>query len=385
MLSTIAEARHLKSSDLEAAHFCHLRDRDAILRMRDTLIRLSARCGQTGAMDFLEYFLTSTESLKKAPYLVLLASRSDVNIFDLEAEDLLAAVLVYEYKVMGFYSRVFSTSDLNGNRVVIAPAPARAAVSARVCRYLMERGAQVVMLTFAGDDIGEAGSEWFVGTSRGYKKRWWATQTREVGATIVLEKTLDETLAKMGKHTRRNLRYYRRKAEVELLCTFNSDAKSSLTMARLIELNQASAHPVAEVALRRRYDTMKSLDGLFCVSVNTPDGQWISLLGGRRHHGVAEIDWQMNRGGLEKYSVGTMIRSFLIEHEIAIGTKRLFFEGGTPHSMRLAFISEKATDILVTKRSLFVSALRRFAQWKSPHRNFLLQLLVNPKLLWHLR
>jgi hypothetical protein len=384
MLSTSVEAKHLKAIDLEAAHFCHLRDRSAILRMREKLIRLSTRCGQTGAMDYLEYFLTSTENLKKAPYLVLLVRRSDVNVFELDAEDLIAAVLIYEYKVMGFYSRVFSTSDFNGSRAVIAPVAERARVSSMVCRYLMERGAQVVMLTFAGDGNG-ANPEEFVGAIEGDRKRWWTRQTREVGATIVLEKTLDQTLAALGKHTRRNLRYYRRKAESELMCTFESDVKSSLSMARLIELNQASTHPVTNVVLERRYSTMKALDGLFCVGVKIPDGQWISLLGGRRHHGISEIDWQMNRGGLEKFSVGTVIRAFLIEHEIAIGTDRLFFEGGTPHSMRHSFASEKTIDIVVTKRSPFVFALRRSAQWRTLGKNFLMQTLINPTLRWDLR
>jgi hypothetical protein len=128
---------------------------------------------------------------------------------------------------------------------------------------------------------------------------------------------------------------------------------------------------------------MKELDGLFCVGVKTPDGQWVSLLGGRRHHEVSEIDWQMNRAGLEKYSVGTVIRAYLIEHEIEIGTGRLYFEGGTPHSMRHAFISEKAVDIVVAKRSLFVSLVRRVANW-SPPKNFLLQTLVDPALRWEL-
>jgi hypothetical protein len=380
MLSTSVEARRLKGIDLEAAHVCHLRDRSAILRMREILIRLSARCGQTGAMDYLEYFLTSTENLKKAPYLVLLATRSDVNVFELEAEDLIAAVLVYEYKALGFYSRVFTTSDFNGSRAVIAPPAERARVSTMVCRYLVERGAQIVMLTFAGDQA-ETNQEWFASAVEGDKRLRWTTQTREVGGTIILEKTLDETLAAMGKHTRRNLRYYRRKAESELMCTFESDVKSSLSMAHLVELNQTSTHPVAFTVLERRYSTMKALDGLYCVGVKTPDGQWISLLGGRRHHGVSEIVWQMNRSGLEKYSVGTVIRAYLLEHEIAIGTDRLSFEGGTPHSMRHAFVSEKAIDIVVAKRSPLVFALRRSAQWLNP-KNFLLQTLVNPALRW---
>jgi hypothetical protein len=383
MLSTSHEAKDSLGSDLDAAHFFVLRGRAAILRVQPVLVRLSALCKQTGAMDYLEYFLTGTDNLKKIPYLVLVGKRRDLNVAELQAEDLKGAVLVYEYKVLGMPSRVFTTSDFNGSRAVIALPAERTKISASVGRYLMTNGAQVVMLSYAGEGD-ETWSECFDGSIAGDEKRLWTTQTREVGATIVLEKTADATLAAMGKHTRRNLRYYRRKAEAELGCTFEGDVKSMLGKAQLIELNQASTHPVSEVVLERRYSTMKALDGLFCVGVKTPDGQWLSLLGGRRHHGVSEIDWQMNRGGLERYSVGTVIRAYLIEHEIEIGTCRLYFEGGTPHSMRHAFISEKAVDIVVAKRSLFVSLLRRVAHWSPPRNNFLLQTLVDPALHWEL-
>jgi hypothetical protein len=383
MLSTSHEAKDLLGNDLDAAHFFVLRGRAAILRIQPVLVRLSALCTQTGAMDYLEYFLTGTDNLKKIPYMVLVGKRPDLNLAELRAEDLKGAVLVYEYKVLGMPSRVFTTSDFNGSRAVIALPADRTKISASVGRYLMTNGAQVVMLSYAGEGD-ETWSECFDGSISGDEKRLWTTQTREVGATIVLEKTVDATLAAMGKHTRRNLRYYRRKAEAELGCVFEGDMKSMLGKAQLIELNRASTHPVSEAVLERRYSTMKALDGLFCVGVKTPEGEWISLLGGRRHHGVSEIDWQMNRGGLERYSVGTVIRAYLIEHEIEIGTDRLFFEGGTPHSMRHAFISEKAVDIVVAKRSLFVSLLRRVAHWSPPRNNFLLQTLVDPALHWEL-
>jgi hypothetical protein len=383
MLSTRDEVKDLLGSDLNPVHFLVLRGREAILRIQPILVRLSALCGQTGAMDYLEYFLTGTDNLKKIPYLVLAGKRPDLIVAELRAEDLKGAILLYEYKVLGMPSRVFTTSDFNGSRAVIAPPAERTMISASVGRYLMTNGAQVVMLSYAGEGD-ETWSACFDGSVPGDEKRLWTTQTREVGATIVLEKTVDETLAVMGKHTRRNLRYYRRKAEAELECIFEGDVKSMLNKAQLIELNEASTHPVSEDVLERRYSSMKALDGLFCVGVKRPDGQWISLLGGRRHHGVSEIDWQMNRGGLERYSVGTVIRAYLIEHEINIGTSRLYFEGGTPHSMRHAFVSEKAVDIVVAKRSLFVSLLRRVAHWSPPRNNFLLQTLVDPALHWEL-
>jgi hypothetical protein len=367
--------------DADAAHFFLLRGRDQILRMQSVLSSLSSLCDQTGAMDYLEYFLTATENLKKTPYLALASSRSDVDVFDLRSEDFKGAALAYEYRILGLPSGVFSTSDFNGIRTVIAPAEMRPRLSALICRCLLEHGAQVVLLSFAE---GSEENHQRVAVA-GNKKYWWATQTREVGATIALEKTFDATLAHLGKHTRRNLRYYRRKAEAELNCTFVGDVKDTLTRDQLAELNHASTHPVADRVLERRYSTMKALEGGFCLGVKAPDGQWISLLGGRRHHGVSEIDWQVNRRGLEKYSVGTVIRSYLIEHEIRMGKDRLFFEGGTPHSIRHAFLAEKAMDIMVLNRSPFALLLRTWAQWFRPKKNFLLQTLSNPDLKWELR
>jgi hypothetical protein len=248
----------------------------------------------------------------------------------------------------------------------------------------MDRGARIVLLNL------EPGSPdscqiCFEDAMAGSTKRWWGTQRREVGGTIALHKTFDATLARMGKHTRRNMRYYRRKAEAELGCSFIPDVRSILTMAQLVELNYASTHPVPCSVLERRYQTTKSMDGFFCVGLSGADGKWISLLAGRRHHGVTEVDWQMNRAGMAKHSVGTVIRSYLIEHEIAIGMQKLFFEGGTPHSMRHSFLSEEAMDIVVMNRSLPVFLLRSIARWLHPEKNFLLQTLMSPAVKWQLR
>jgi hypothetical protein len=383
MLSIGSEAI-FNADDPNSAHFFVLRGRVEILRLRSVLRNLSEFCDQAGATDYLEYFLTATENLKKTPYLVLMASRSDVSVLELRARDLWGAVLVYEYRVLGFGSSLFTASDYNGSRAVIAPAKLRRQVSAAVCRYLMDRGAQIVLLNLE-PGAPESCQICFEGAMAGTTKRWWGTQRREVGATIALHKTFDATLARMGKHTRRNMRYYRRKAEAELGCSFTANVKSMLTMGQLMELNHASTHPVPHSILKRRYKTTKSMEGFFCVGSTRADGQWISLLGGRRHRGVTEVDWQMNRGGLAKYSVGTVIRSYLIEHEIANGMEKLFFEGGTPHSMRHSFLSEQAMDIVVMNRSLSVFLLRSIARWLHPEKNFLLQTLMSPAVKWQLR
>lgn len=302
----------------------------------------------------------------------------------MRAEDLRGAVLIYEYRLLGLGSNLFTTGDFNGSRAVIAPAALRRQVSAAICRYLMERGAQIVLLSLEPGSQ-ESCQTCFEDAMTGERKRWWTTRTREAGATLALQDTLDATLATLGKHTRRNLRYYRRKAEADLDYSFIHEAKSIVTMAQLRELNRASTHPVAQSVLDRRLRTLGSIEGFFCVGLRQPSGRWISLLAGRRHHGVTEIDWQMNRSGLAKYSVGTVVRSYLIEHEVAIGTERLFFEGGTPHTMRYSFLSQNAMDIVVMNRSVFVFLLRRCARWLRPERNFLLQTLLSPAVKWQLR
>jgi hypothetical protein len=98
-------------------------------------------------MDYLEYFISATEDFKKTAYLVLMTSRPNVGALELQAEDLRGAVLLYEYRILGFRSSLFTTCDFNGNRTVIAPAALRGQVFAAVCRYLMEHGAQVILIS----------------------------------------------------------------------------------------------------------------------------------------------------------------------------------------------------------------------------------------------
>jgi hypothetical protein len=287
---------------------------------------------------------------------------------------------------MGFPSGLFSTRDFNGLRGIIAPAATRAKISAMICRYLAEHGARAVQVTFAAE-TGTFSQTGLVEATEdsGKRKRWWTVQSREVGASIALRKTMDASLANIGRHTRRNLRYYRRKAEAELGCTFSSDLRGILTMAQFRELNGAATHPVSEPVLKRRFAVMNSMEGSFCTGIRTGEGQLISLLGGRRHNFVAEIDWQMNRGGLSKYSIGTVTRSFLIENEIKIGTERLFFEGGTMHTLRYSFLPQKAVDIVVRNQDPFVSLLRTFTVPLRLDKCFLVQTLANPGLKWRLR
>jgi hypothetical protein len=117
--------------------------------------------------------------------------------------------------------------------------------------------------------------------------------------------------------------------------------------------------------------------------VKAADGRWLSLIGGRRRRGVTEIDWQLNLAGLPQHSLSTVMRSYMLEHEVALGTRKLVFEGGTPHSIRHSFTSVAAEDVIVHRRSLIAWAIRKAARWITPKKNFLGQLLHDPDLNWN--
>jgi hypothetical protein len=90
----------------------------------------------------------------------------------------------------------------------------------------------------------------------------------------------------------------------------------------------------------------------------------------------------MNRAGLPRHSLSTVMRSYLLEQEIECGTQKLVFEHGTPHSMSHSFVTSTAVDILVRRQSFREWALCRFAGWIFPEKNFLRNALWDPDLVW---
>src|SRR5579859_902804 len=98
-------------------------------------------------------------------------------------------------------------------------------------RRLMDQGVLAVLLSFRNGDGAslKSGTDLENGILRGQpigcstakdKTARWAWRERTTPDYLELKETFDETLAKIGTRTRRNMRYYRKRAEVELGCVF---------------------------------------------------------------------------------------------------------------------------------------------------------------------
>jgi hypothetical protein len=350
-----------------------LRGREAVLSRLGMLNELCERTGQAGATRWLDHQMRTPTERKKIPTLVLVGRGASVGAES--ATDLRGAVILYEYKFAGWGVNIFAADDSSGQRVVIAPKHLREEVVEEVCDALVKQGALAVMMTYDGQM--ERDSKGVRGNSARCER---ATRARNIPLYLPLGATFEATLASLGKHTRRNLRYYRRRAEGTLGTEFVP--RAALSRSEFLEINRSSIDPVSDELARWRYDEFAHASEVLFAGVRSRDGRWLSLIGGRRYGQVTEIDWQMNLAGLPRLSLSTVMRCYLLEHEIGLGTGKLFFNGGTPHSMRHSFVRVDVVDAIALRESPVGRMLRTLAQLLKPKRNFLAQALYDPQIRW---
>ena len=354
-----------------------LRGRATLAAMRPLLAELACHTGQTTAMDSLEHLLDAPAIQGKVPYLVLVGGGEQPDGKSVAVTDLQGAVVLHEYRIAGRGARVFSTHDVTGQQTVFAPDAIRAQVAELAGLTLADQGALITLISVEMAAGAECSPP--LPTAPG-SQSLIATRTRTLPRDLLMETTLDATLAKLGKRTRRNLRYYRRRAEAALGTSFIPSAEVS--REQFIEMNRTSTNPAPEADAAWRYDSLGDLPGSMFAGVSDRDGRWLSLVGGRRYNGITEIEWQMNRAGLPRYSLSTVMRSYLLEHEVARGTTKIMFQGGTTHSMRNALIGSNVLDILVVRRSPLAWLVQQFAKRLFPESNFLGKVLRDPNLAW---
>jgi hypothetical protein len=131
---------------------------DAFLSYRPQLIQLADRCGLVGAMDYVEYLLTTPYHVDKQPRRLI--EHSEVFGFRREArgklphlllrfvsENLTAAILLHEYRLFGLPTQAFISVDADGYRTVIAPPEQHAKLASEAAEFLLSRGAAIVLVS----------------------------------------------------------------------------------------------------------------------------------------------------------------------------------------------------------------------------------------------
>ena len=147
---------------------------------------------------------------------------------------------------------------------------------------------------------------------------------------IKLGETFASTLSRFGAHTRRNLRYYRRRAESELNAAYDPDLSFAESDEALRQLSDHSFQPfsgsIAE--WRKMEQLLRAQPGYFAMGLHA-GGEWLSYLAGLRSGNFTYVLMQINHTGFARYSLSTVLRSYFFEHEIGRGQEEIKFVNGT--------------------------------------------------------
>jgi hypothetical protein len=183
---------------------------------------------------------------------------------------------------------------------------------------------------------------------------------------LKLSVTFAATLARFGPHTRRNLRYYRRRAEKELEAQFSPELTFGESDQALRELSELSFQP-----FEKSLDEWRKMDGLlrtrpgyFAMGLRAR-GKWISYLVGMRAGATTYVLLQMNHSEYARYSLSTVLRSYFFEHEIALGQKEIKFVNGTCAAFQRCCESDRCVTVTAHRGLAAFVLFNWIAPWHS--------------------
>lgn len=339
-------------------------------------------------MHWLDFFLSDPLAAGKSPCIVLIAAVRADSVAELQPDQVRGTALLFEYTPLGLRSGLYCTDDSSGLRSLVAPIAERAEMAARIAEVLLADGAQIVLLTIDGcapvdgNEVADAclSAEWL-----------FAHRSRDVARALELAPTFAQTLAKLGKSTRFNLGYYRRRLAAKRPCEFHADIRGMLTEAEMQTLNASSLNPVARDLCSLRFRAVhEEPDGFLLGLRDLASQRWLSVIGGWRQRDATVLYWQTNASGHERDSIGTVMRSYFLEHEISQGARSISFYGGTTHSMSHCFRSDRVCDLVVRRRSVrsvlmvLLARVVHALQRRKRRVNFVVEVLSDPTLRWQM-
>ncbi len=363
--------------------------KEKIIALRTELIDLAERCGQSGMMHSLDYFLALPYFGLQVPFKLLGRSRAISNIITREREKfprlflrtgphgLDAAVLLVEHRLHGLHTGLYMPTTVDGYRTVVAPPDQLDTVAKEAGEFALQQGAMMVLVSYLKP--AEATSAENSAADFQNVPHLIATQLRDASRVLPLASTYDATLARMGRHTRRNFRACQRRVVQELGAVYI--AEPEITLSEFLKVNEGSMYTAPAWVARWRYESIHSMDQGVFAGLRAADGTWLSLIGGHREADTVRLDWQMNLMRFASLSLVSAMRAFFIASQIDRGVRWIRFEGGTLHSMNSAFLKEQARDLIFACRALPPGVVRRLSKAISTG-GPLAKALSSPALAW---
>jgi hypothetical protein len=181
-----------------------------------------------------------------------------------------------------------------------------------------------------------------------------------------LEDTYEGFLNRLGSQTRRNMRYYRRRAEQEgwsfVREIGREDAAAAIAfLSRFQNVGEKDAEQLR--LLQQRFELVP---GAFFSGLRSGDGTWLGVVGGWRRGSTLFVILQMNHSEFAKASVSTVLRSYLIEAVIGSGVSHIKFLGDCQGILK-KYCGIRVNHLLLCPSTNFFSSLgTRTVCWLFP-------------------
>lgn len=192
----------------------------------------------------------------------------------------------------------------------------------------------------------------------------------EIRDLLLLGPSFEAFLRTLGRHTRRNFRYYRRRAMLlgwQFVASLAPD-EIAAALRQLAPLQRTSHYSWR--ALPRLTDTVKRTPNACFAGMRTPEGDWVSLLAGWHNGSQGYVLFQLNRAG-RKYDSGSLsvaLRSNYLERLIECGVRNVRFIGGCQGILKRYCAVERRELITLRKpgwRAAFSLSEERCRRWAS--------------------
>ena len=284
-------------------------------------VEMGELCERTGLADNpllrLDFFLRRVRLFPGNRPVVLLVRSSEL---------LEGAVYLYEKTLCALptgYMRGFD--HLSGDSCVIADQDARALILECAIRGL-----------FAEKNVVAAWATVCLGPATAIKGRQEDENSVSLEFNSIcrnyrlkLGDTFAATLTRIGPRTRRNLRYYRKRAESDIKAAFEPQLTIAQSDAALHDLSKRSFQPFASSLSEwcKMDGMLRTQPGYFAVGLRA-NGEWVSYLAGIRMGRLTYVILQINHNGFARYSLSTVLRSHFLEAECRLGQQEINFVNG---------------------------------------------------------
>ncbi len=257
---------------------------------------------------------------------------------------LTAAALFYHRRQRGFPTGVVKGGSRSGDGLIVArPGLRTVALQAAMAKVLSLPWVHTVLASLrSAESPQRAAAERRVQVDGAWR-------VREVGTHLSLEGGFEGFLSRQRPRSRRNYRYFRRRAEKELGLTF----VPSLTQAEAVQaveaLHGVSMFPVASSRAVRLEAAIRGTPGYFAMGVRDKAGRWLSYMSGWRQPDGTFVEWQLNHREYEAASLSTVMRTYFLEHEASRDVPQVVFVGGTSLALGRYCTPDQCYDVFAIR------------------------------------